>query len=101
MDLDFFGKKNPSKKKVKTAMGFRGVTKVDADSTDDMKKAIASTIGGDVKAEDIIFTKIHFPVKAKLKLSTSMVRSSTCHSFIQFAGPNCGMHVLCTVRHWR
>jgi hypothetical protein len=72
MDVDFFGKKYPSKKKVKTALSFKGVTKVDANETTKMKAAIASTLGGDVRSEDITFTKIHFPVKAKLKLSTSM-----------------------------
>ena len=63
MDVDFFGLKNPSKKKVKTALSFKGVTKVDADSTKSMKAAIAKTLGGDVVADDITFTKIHFPVK--------------------------------------
>lgn len=48
-------------------------TAVDADETKKMKAAIASTLGGDVSSEDITFSKIHFPVKAKLKLSTSMV----------------------------
>eukprot|EP00740_Mantoniella_antarctica_P023073 CAMPEP_0198702730 /NCGR_PEP_ID=MMETSP1468-20131203/388931_1 /TAXON_ID=1461545 /ORGANISM="Mantoniella sp, Strain CCMP1436" /LENGTH=428 /DNA_ID=CAMNT_0044461309 /DNA_START=3325 /DNA_END=4611 /DNA_ORIENTATION=+ len=69
MDLDFFGKKNPTKKKVQTAMSFKGITLV---SKTKMTAAIASTLGGDVTSADIVFTKVHFPVKATLTLSTSM-----------------------------
>ena len=60
MDLDFFGKKNPTKQKVKTVMSFKGITVVNPGK---IKTALAATIGGDVKVEDITLTKIHFPVK--------------------------------------
>jgi len=72
MDVDFFGRANPSKKKVTTAMSFKGVTKVDEATATKMKKAIAGSLGDDVKAEDITFTKVHFPVKAELKLTKTM-----------------------------
>jgi hypothetical protein len=35
VDLDFFGKKNPTKKKVKTALSFKGVTKVGLSTSPD------------------------------------------------------------------
>ena len=60
MDLDFFGQKFPTKQKVKTVMSFKGVTVVNPGQ---IKTALAATIGGDVKVEDITLTKIHFPVK--------------------------------------
>ena len=69
LDLDFFGKKYPSKKKVKTKLSFKNVKDYKEDK---MKKAIAKSIGKDVKAEDIHIKKSHFPVKAKLKLNTTM-----------------------------
>ena len=48
------------------------MTKVDEATATKMKKAIAGSLGDDVKAEDITFTKVHFPVKAELKLTKTM-----------------------------
>jgi hypothetical protein len=50
-------------------MSFKGITLV---SKTKMTAAIASTLGGDVTSADVVFTKVHFPVKATLTLSTPM-----------------------------
>jgi hypothetical protein len=52
-------------------MSFKGIFLVNKTK---LTATIASTLGGDVTSADIVFTRVHFPVKATLTLSTSMTK---------------------------
>eukprot|EP00227_Mantoniella_beaufortii_P022065 CAMPEP_0197576610 /NCGR_PEP_ID=MMETSP1326-20131121/1568_1 /TAXON_ID=1155430 /ORGANISM="Genus nov. species nov., Strain RCC2288" /LENGTH=533 /DNA_ID=CAMNT_0043139565 /DNA_START=189 /DNA_END=1790 /DNA_ORIENTATION=- len=68
LEMDFFAVQNPTKKKVSTTVTLKGITNVDKASQVKMKAAIAASLGAGVSAADIVFKKVHFPVKAQMKL---------------------------------
>lgn len=70
-DIDFFGLKYPDKSKVKTTLGFANIDSMDKSNAEELQKAVADAVGGDVKADEIAVKGVQFPVESKIELSTS------------------------------
>lgn len=70
-DIDFFGLKYPEKSKVKTTLGFANIDSMDKSKAEELQKAVADAVGGDVKADEVVIKGVQFPVESKIELSTS------------------------------
>jgi hypothetical protein len=52
-------------------LGFANIDSMDKSNAEELQKAVADAVGGDVKADEIAVKGVQFPVESKIELSTS------------------------------